>query len=899
MSWISRLANLFRGDSVNDDLDDELAFHVEEKAKALVARGLSPEAAAVEARRRLGNPLLLRERSRDIRLLPWLDALARDVQFGFRMLRKESIVSSAAIASLALAMGASIAAFGLVDALILRPLAVRDPGSLVYLTYPPVNDTGVGNRENSSFSYPAVLRLRQAAQGRVALFGVSYQSMRPLLDRPGGVAEAVHAQYLTGDSFGELGLVPSLGRLLGPADDDKAGAHPVAVLSHGFWTTHFAGDPAVIGKWVMLERTPLQIVGVAGEGFTGLEPGVRTDLWVPMTMFRADALTSSGFQWLRIMGRLTPGVSSEGARVVLQPAFTNYLRDRIGPPRADEVAGWRDRYLQRPIYVRSAANGPSFLRLAFEQPLWILAIVVGLVLLIACSNVANLLTARAAAREREMALRMSIGAGRGRLVQQMLIESTLMASAACVLGLLLAAITVPIIVGLLGPREEPVFLELHASWRMIVFIAVAVVTSSLVFGLMPALRASSSSPLIAMKTGGGAGRSGTGPLRAVISAQVAFSLAVLFTAGLLVLSFARLDRVDTGFTRSGITLATIESDALHDLERQDPATVRSLAAQLLERVRGMPGVNGASLSAWPLFAGGEWMTAVHVPGRDPDGVEVHYLEISPRFMQTMGIRLLEGRELDARDAEPDKPTAVLVNAAFARRYFSDGHPVGREFGRPDEGNTLQPQQIVGLVADAKYNDLRAPAPPTVYVPLRGLDGKTLEVRSALDSAALAEQMRVELARIHPAIRMSSVRDQSTLIDDALLKERLLALLSGFFAVVSLVLAALGLYGVLSYSVVQRTREIGIRMALGARQAAVVRAVVTDLAAVTGTGLIIGLAGGIALAGFVRTLLFEVTPYDLTSLALPLATLAAAAVAAAVPPALRAARINPTEALRYE
>ena len=898
MSWLTRIVNVVRSHRVEDELDEELTFHVEEKARRLVAEGVAPDDAAREANRRLGNATVLRERSRDVRLLPWLDALVRDAQFGFRMLRKESIVSGAAIASLALAMGASIAAFGLVDALILRPLAVRDPASLVYLTYPPVNDNGVGSRENSSFSHPAVLRLRRAGQGRVALFGVSYQSMRPLFDGPGD-GEKVHAQYLTGDAFGELGLAPSLGRLLSPADDDKAGAHPVAVLSHGFWTTHFGGDRAVIGRWVTLERTPLQIVGVAGDSFTGLEPGVRTDLWVPMTMFRADALTSSGFQWLRIMGRLAPGVSSEEARVLLQPAFTNYLRDRIGPPRADDVPGQRERYLQRPIYVRSAANGPSFLRLAFERPLWILAIVVGLVLLIACSNVANLLTARAAAREREMALRMSIGAGRARLVQQMLIESTLMASVACVLGLLLAAITAPIIVSLLGPREEPVFLELHASWRMIVFIAVAVVTSSLVFGLMPALRASSSSPMIAMKMGGGAGRSGTGLLRAVISAQVAFSLAVLFTAGLLVLSFARLDRVDTGFTRSGITLATIESDALGDLEHQEPATVRSLAAQLLERLRGMPGVKGASLSAWPLFAGGEWTTTVHVPGRDPDGVEVHYLEISPRFMQTMGIRVLEGRELDARDAEPDKPSAVLVNAAFARHYFSDGHPVGREFGRPDEGNTLQPQEIVGLVADAKYNDLREPAPPTVYVPLRGLNRKTLEVRSTVDSAALAEQMRAKMARVHPAIRMSSVTDQSTLIDDTLLKERLLALLSGFFAVVSLLLAAVGLYGVLTYSVVQRTREIGIRMALGARQAAVVRAVVTDLAVVTGAGLFIGLAGGIALARFVRTLLFEITPYDLTSLTLPLAMLTAVAIAAAVPPALRAARIDPTEALRYE
>jgi putative ABC transport system permease protein len=521
------------------------------------------------------------------------------------------------------------------------------------------------------------------------------------------------------------------------------------------------------------------------------------------------------------------------------------------------------------------------------------------VLLIACSNVANLLTARAAAREREMALRISIGAGRGRLLQQLLVESALIASTACLLAVLFAAMTAPVIIGLLAPADQPVYLDLQITWQVLAFVGAMATLTTILFGLLPALRASSASPMVALKAAGARLSSRIGLLRPLVAAQVAFSLAVLFLAGLLLMSFTRLTRIDTGFDRSGLALITIGGQD----KRQDPARARVLEQEILERVRAVPGVSAASFSAWALFEGSGWSTSIRIPGRAPDTrEEVYYLEVSPGFIRTMGIRFLDGRDFTPRDAEPEHPTAVLVNETFRRRYFPEERAIGRRFGRPEERETLAQQEIVGLVGDAKYRDLREAVPPTVYVPLRGVrleTGTTLEVRSKARIDLLVSQLRMQLARVDPSVKITGVAQQSTLIDNTLLRERLLALLSGFFGVVSLVLAVVGLYGVLSYSVVQRTREIGIRIALGARRPSIMRTVLADVAFVTGLGLVIGLAVGIGLARYVRTILFEVTPYDVGSLLLPVAILLAAAILAAVVPARRATRIAPIEALRQD
>jgi predicted permease len=424
------------------------------------------------------------------------------------------------------------------------------------------------------------------------------------------------------------------------------------------------------------------------------------------------------------------------------------------------------------------------------------------------------------------------------------------------------------------------------------------------FGLAPALRASTTSPIDALKAMGGRVIGRVGHLRPLVAGQVAFSLAVVFLASLLVASFVRLTTADTGFTKSGITLFKIWSDELRQREAGSLAAVNTLEAQVIDRVRQLPSVTAASVSFWALFEGSAWSSLVKLPGRQSDGTEVYYLEVSPGFIKTMGIRLLAGRDLQWRDVDqyttlPDGPTPVIVNDAFARRYFPDRTAVGRRFEQIVGRGPAQSQDIVGVVANAKYRNVRENGLPTVYLPSRGLTGKTLEVRSSQDSEILARQVPLELSRIDPAIKVTSVMQQAALVDNTLLKERLLALLSGFFGVVSLVLASIGLYGVLSYAVVQRTREIGIRIALGARQRAVMRSVLSDILTVAGLGVAIGLAGGLGLARFVTALLYEVTPFDLMSIVLPVAVLLAAALAAAIAPARRAARVDPIVALRYE
>ena len=544
--------------------------------------------------------------------------------------------------------------------------------------------------------------------------------------------------------------------------------------------------------------------------------------------------------------------------------------------------------------MRSAANGPSLIRQDFEQPLWILAGLVGLVLLIACSNVANLLIARAAAREREMALRVSIGAGRSRLVQQVLIESALLAGAAGVFGLALALAVAPEIVNLLSPASNPAYLDLRMDWRVLGFVTLLCSLTTVLFGVAPALRASTVSPGNALRQGGSKHFEGRGVFRPLVSAQIGFSFVVLFLAGLLLLTFQRLSSVDPGFDKSRLLVFSLDAKELGDREQALAA-----AMQLRDHVRQLSGVEAASLSAWSLFGGWRVTARIRLPGREPESFAPYYLTVSPGFFETMGIPLLEGREFEPRDAKPEEPTVVVVNEAFVRRYFHGEKALGRSFGRVAGSSGVRPQEIVGIVGDAKYDSLRGETPPMVYVPRGNGDYGVLEVRTALDPLAMIPTLTEEMRRAHSPFRITEVTLQSTLIDNTLLRERLLALLSGFFALVALVLAAVGLYGLLNYTVVRRTKEIGIRMAIGARQLAVVRLVISDITLLVALGLAAGVAAGFWLAQFLATLLYEVRPSDFWSLALPLACLLAAAALAAAPPALRAARVDPMVALRYE
>jgi predicted permease len=880
MSWLSRLVNVFRASHLDRDLDEEQRFHLDSRVEDLMRQGLTRAEADTEVARQFGNRLGLREQSRDIKLIPWLESLLQDARFGARRLRQSAAVSAAAVVSLSLAIGGCLAAFALLDALLLRPLPVREPESLVYFTHGSDRDF----RFATVFSYPLFERLREVAPAKVDVFATSVQGpQEAVLPDAGGEEETVRAQYVSSNTFGILGVAPAIGRLFTSEDDQRPGDHPVAVLSHAFWKRRFAANPEILGQWIQLDQRPLQIIGVAGRGFTGTEPGVRTDFWVQGAISRRELLTDANNHWLRVWGRLGAGVTREEAEGILQPAVLDFLREENEGTRGKGRFG-ADPPAPPTLRAQAGAHGLSPLREALRRPLLILAAVVALVLVIACSNVANLLLARAATRERDLALRISIGAGRSRLVQQVLVESGLLAASACVLGLLFARAAAPAIVRMLAPADNSAYLDLRLDGRLVVFVAALGTLTTLLFGLAPAARVFSLAPNAVLAAGVSRQSSRLGLLRLLVAAQVTFSLMVLFVGGLLLVSFQRLMRLDLGFVKSGVALLTTRTSS------QREAQSAPLAGQLvLDRIRQVPEVEAASASGWALFSGSVGGVWVQVPGGAR--VESSFLSVSPGFFATMRIRVLEGREFEPRDLEPDAPPVVVVNELFARRAF----PGERALGKTVERDPAR-EEIVGVVDNAKDTDVRA-ATPFLYTPLRGVG--TLQVRTKGDPLTLAPRLRSEVLRVHPSLRVTSVTRQSTLVDDTLLRERLLALLSGFFGILGLALAAVGLYGVLNYFVVRQTREIGIRIALGARGPAIVRCVLAHTALSIAAGVIAGLAGGLYLARFVAPLLFEVKPLGFWTLALPVAALLAAAALAALPPVRRAVRLDPVAALRHE
>jgi hypothetical protein len=829
----------------------------------------------------------------------WLGSLLQDARFGVRILAKERAVTSAAVLSLSLAIGACTAAFSLIDALMLRPLPVPEPHRLVGFTYQPLRTLPGARPQDDRFSYSLLERFRQAAGGQVQLFGMTvWGPLQSAVFDNSGALERVRAQWISGNGLATLGVRPMLGRLLTAADEQLDQKRSAAVLSYGFWMRRFGGNPAVLGRWMTMNRIEFQIVGVTGRNFSGVEPGYLTDLWVPLTTdASARILLIPAYDRFVVCGRLKAGVHPEQVREVLQATFTNFRQEQVGnmltymslagtgggETPEEHVA----RYVHTRLNVTSAAQGhETFLRWQFERPLWILAAVAGLVLLIACSNVANLLVARAAARSCEMAMRAALGAGRWRLVQQVLTESGLMAGAACVIGLAFALWITPSIAGLMGTTEAPVYLDIRPDGRVLAFLALVGLLTTFLFGLAPARM---------------------GVLRPLLAAQVGFSFVVLFVAGLLLISFAKLTSVDLGFSKNVL---------LFNMDMRGPgsggpgprggvglgAQARALQGELLDRLRRFPGVQAAGTSLFALMGGASTpiiSPPVRFPGRGPEPTRPRFLAVSPGFFATMQIPLLSGREFTAQDITPGVPTAVIVNQTFARQFFPAGDALGKRFERmvDDDGN-YGAQEIVGVVRDTKYNNLREAGAPTVYQPAGGV-GSTVEVRTAGNPLAIAAALRQEIERVDPSLRVTGMTLESTRIDETILQERMLALLGGFFALVAVVLAAVGLHGVLSYAVVRRTKEIGIRLAMGAPVSSVIRLVTGDIALAVAIGVAGGLAGGFALARSLASLLFEVKPSDFASVAWPLASLLLASAAAAIPPAMRAARVDPMEALRYE
>ncbi len=893
MSLISRIRNVFRKGNLQREIDEELADHLDNA----VATGRKRQ----EAERALGSALRHREASTDIRLAAWLDSLRADTVFGLRQLRRRPTVTAAAIVSLALAIGAVTSAFRLIDAVLLRPLPVAEPQSLFVVGYTYIDDVTGKTEEGDSFSYPQFRAFREAVKGKADLMVVDYANRVDLTYASDNEMEKAYRQHVSGNHFSVFGLQPALGRLLTESDDRKPGAHPVAVISHDYWTRRFGRDPKAIGRTFRQGTVLYEIVGVVKEGYTGTETGAMTDFFVP-AMQNAEAIGTDGWQWMRIWGRPKPGVAESQVQQPLQASIRAHRLERTRNWPAHALKTRVEQYVNTTLTLNSAAAGVSGTQRNYRRPLLILGAVVLLVLLIACANVANLLTAQAAAREKEMALRVSIGAGRARLVRLMLVECLILALSATAIGALFAWWSAPFVVGMINPRDNPLRLDLPADWRVLGFAAAVALGVTILFGLAPALRASGVKPMAALK-GGDEPHSRRRLMNALVAAQVAFCFVVHFASGLFAATFERLSKQPTGFATERILLLQTNVAGPRDAARR-PQNVWS---EIADRIRATPGVESAAFASWGLMSGSGWSSDVRLPNRQPDTLSPYFLGVSSGWLDTMGIGLLAGRdfrpgELASRIEAQKKPVegVAIVNEAFAKKYFNGDNPIGKSFETGGRDNLFVRNPIVGYVRDARYRNMREAIRPTIYVPLDNAESGTFIVRTtAADPELLALPLRRLVSEVRPEFRVSGVLTQAELVRNQTIRERLLATLSLFFAGVALILAAVGLYGVLNYSVLRRRREIGIRMALGARTGHVVKQVSTDVFLMLILGSGIGLAAGLASERFVESLLFEVKGADLGLLATPFLTLFAAAFLAALPPVIAAIKTDPSTALRSE
>ena len=711
MRWVTtiplRVRTLFQKKRVERELDEELQFHLDRQVEQLVAKGVSPAEARRFAMKSLGGVERQMERCRDMRAWQWMEILRADVVFGWRQLRRNKVTSTAAVLSLALAAGACVSAFRLIDALLWRPLPVSHSERLYGLSRSaPFQGKSMSWDE---WAYPDFVLMRAATKQHAELIAVSYTERTDLTYATDEEMEKGYVQYVSGWMFDRFGLQPALGRLFTEQDEQKVGAHPYAVVSYDYWKRRFGRDPKVIGRTLRIGDQLFEIVGVGPETFTGTEPGMVTEIFLPMMMNpmvgRDDA------SWFRTLAILNPGEPIEPLRAKLDAVSTNFETERLKgnsglPKQFFEMA----RSMR--LSIEPAGSGVSVMQSDYRHALTWLGVLVGLVLLIACANVANLMTAMAASRAREMALRVSLGAGRLRLVQMVMVESAMLAVGAAVLGAFFAWWSAPWVVRLISTAENPAHLILPADWRVLGFGVVLIAGVILLFGLAPALRASAVKPVNALK-GGEEPHTRRRLMYGMIAAQVAFCFLVLFVAGLFVATFHRLANRPIGFDASRLLL--LETVAPHG---------KSVAAwgQVAETLRAMPGVDKVAESFWPLVSSNSWNGWVSVNGGAKSDELAYFLGVSPGWFETMKIRLIDGREFRASDAYPG---AAIVNEAFVKQFLNGANPLGTTISKGD-ADPHNRCQIVGVVADTPYKSVHEPILPVAFVPFRQLDAKGVE-----------------------------------------------------------------------------------------------------------------------------------------------------------------------------
>ena len=897
-SW---LAGFFRRRALDADLDAELRAHLEALTEENIRRGMNEQEARHAARREFGGLEQTKESYRDQRGLPFFETLAQDLRYASRMLIKSPGFTAVTILTLALGIGANTGLFSLVNSVLLGNLPVRNPQELVVVKYTDART----QQAEEDFSYP----MYQAMRDKSTVFAnVLTRSGLDFNASYGGQSERAVGEMVSGNYFETLGVQPFLGRLISPEDDRTPGAHPVAVLSYGYWQRRFGSDPSIVGKNIILNDHPFHIIGITPPGFYGTELARNPDIRVPMmmaTVFRpvpANRLQNPRHRWMTILARRKPEVSVRQAQASLDILYHQVLASELQEQGASLNAHDKERELASRIQLDPGNQGFAHLRGEMERPLLLMFSVTGIVLLVACANLANLLLARNAKRRQEILVRLAIGAGRARLIRQWLTESLLLSALGGCAGIVVAYWAKTALLGFL-PANFAANLHAPMDLRVLGFALLASLATGLLFGLAPALQLSQVGVSVALRNDAPSIASGERlfSLRsALIFVQVALSLPLLIGAGLFLHSLRNLRGVNTGFVKENVFLATL-NPAMNGYPQE---RIKSLYDDLLARVRTLPGIHSVSLTTSSPISGSWDQEGVKVEGYQPgpdENMSPNAAVISTGYFATMGIPLVAGRDFTEQDTA-SRPKVVIINETMAHYFFGNKDPLGKKLGTDDDPKIPPDREIIGVAKDAKYVHLSEAPRRHFYAPMAQeprLFDMTLQVRTAGDPEKIADLVRAQVHDLDANLPLYATTTLEIQIDDSLTQERLLTWLSSLFGLLATLLASLGLSGVVAFSVARRTREIGIRMALGAQPRDILRNVVSNMSILVTAGMAVGLAAAYGISRLLGSMLFEVHSADPLAFAGSCLLLAAVAALAAYLPAQRATQVDPVVALRYE